>query len=211
MKKTLIILALSILAVANVHAGVELRSSVEPSTNGVYVLQLINTETQEVIDTKRFQYNDARIAILVDDVPLAVQTEAQDLDESNTIPTAHGFGDDDVADQPDVTDATGQFGSGSNTPQEVGKWDAVIDALKRSKDSLSAVAAKLQTLYGQGDDVTQAEAAETLPESVVPRDENGIAIETVTIEPQVVVPAEEVEPSADVLPSNDEVDVNSLK
>lgn len=192
MKKYLSIFVLSLLAVANVHAGVELRTSFVDDTKSIYVVELVDTQSGEVIDTKSFRYNDARIAELTADAGVVVQEQTEDVVQDHTVLATDGFSVSDITDQPIVTDAA--IDSDSNTdvaPQKVSKWDVIKQALQGTKTRLSSA---LDNIKGVDSEVT----------ATVPVTET-VELETVEIAPPVVVPAEEAGDTVLELPQNNEV------
>lgn len=158
MSKYLSILVLSLAAVSGVHAGIEINSYMNGST---YTIETINTETQEVIDVQRFQFNgDDTFVQLATDVDLVAEEAHQALEDAATSAVPDGLGistDSDLISDDSVSDTA------TNT-EEVSIWNVFKQKLDASKEYLSGlletVQDKVSALQGGGDEAVALPAEE---------------------------------------------------
>lgn len=157
MSKYLSILVLSLAAVSGVHAGVEINSYMNGST---YTIETINTETQEVIDVQRFQFNgDGTFVQLATDVDLVAEEAHQALEDAATSAVPDGLGistDSDLISDDSVSD--------TSTNTKVSIWNVFKQKLDASKEYLSGVLEtvqdKVSSLQGGGDETVALPAEE---------------------------------------------------
>lgn len=147
MNKTLIITLAALAASFSVYAGVELRSSFVDKTHNTFIVEVVDTETNEVIESRTFQYDDAGDAFLVARSSIPSQEEVEVLEEAIVVATTSGFG----LDLPSVEASSSELGFSSDDSnplkKEVGVWDAVKLKLEASQAALSKALEKLQEQY----------------------------------------------------------------
>lgn len=177
MNKTVIILLTALAASFSVYAGVELRSSFVDKTHNTFIVEVVDTETNEVIESRTFQYNDAGDAILVVSSTVSSSEEIKIVEDAVVVNATSGF----VIDLPTVeTVATELDVDGDSVDaNQIGIWDAVKQKLEASQASLTKALAYVENKYnsltssettdqGESSDAHESEGQEALV--VVPAD-----------------------------------------
>lgn len=169
MKKLAALLLMAVAMASTAQASLEVRSTIADS-EGYYTMSIVDAETGEVVDQKRFQYqlDDTGVDYIIVGVDEAPTEEVKDsVGSSNS--------DSSV---PDVSDASTTIdGSDTNSPslpatEEVGAWDAVKDTLdsirkglQESLHHLENVLEKRKTTKGSSD-LIQSEETLVVPDEV---------------------------------------------
>lgn len=159
MQKTIIILLATAASICSVNAGIQLHSSFVKD-DGTFEVRVVDTETNEVIETKSFRHNAAGDAILIPDGSVPVEEEVEVVEEAASIPSTSSGDLDNPAVEADAVEPDHDGGSGNSSEKSnVGVWDAVKDKLEASQASLNKAIEAVQDYY-------QSITAETVPETV---------------------------------------------
>lgn len=207
MKKTTLIATLlaSTVAFSSAQAALEVRSSFADA-NGVILVELVDTKTQEVVETRTFQSDYARS--VVDGSPDVVASPEEDTTPVEAGDTVHPgdagvrVGDDNYV---DTDGAIGSVDDGAVTSGSVdvrseqekvdGVWKKAVAALTAAatylEQQVQALEAKAGSVFGSEPDTSATAEATENPDAPVIEEASALDVQDEATEAgEATVPAE---------------------